>query len=159
MPETAAPPAAHAPEATSPWKSLSSSTQVGVIDESADAELQAAMARARETAGDARARWAAADPDARARWSIKWAAPTEDGHREHVWVTPLVWGPHRIEGVLTSTPTRLLLGAYTEGDYVGFSSGELSDWLYDPGSASASREGGFTVQVLERRFGRPPESP
>ena len=73
---------------------------------------------------------------------------------EHVWVRPLEWSPFRIEGVLLSAP-RADIGAL-QGDLVSFPIEELSDWVHmiDVNGA-AGRDGGFTLEVLERHFGAP----
>ena len=124
--------------------------------------MEAAIAEARSTAEEARRRWSAASPRERSGWAVKWAAPTAEGTDEHVWVTPVSWSPFRIEGVLSSAPEGDLLCGRVQGQIVGFSTDELSDWvLLLDGRIDGRREGGFTIVVLERHFGPPggPRSP
>ena len=129
-------------------------------------QLDAAIAEARRTAGAARERWreevlrarrddgegsgtSHAEGEGSSAWAIKWAAPVvapiERGGLEHVWVRPTRWSGQRIEGVLLSTPRRDI--GFVAGQAVSFPASELTDWLRDDGG---SREGGFTIEVLER---------
>lgn len=131
-------------------------------------ELDAAIAEARRTSGAARERWQedhlrarreAGDADdadlaggterGLSAWAIKWAAPVvgpiDRGGIEHVWVRPTRWSAQRIEGLLLSAPRRDI-GAVA-GEVVSFPARELTDWLRDDGR---DREGGFTIEVLER---------
>jgi uncharacterized protein YegJ (DUF2314 family) len=127
----------------------SPATIVRVPAEAADRELQQAMNQARATAGAARSRWLAAPPEERRHWAVKWAAPTADGSIEHVWVRPAAWSRFRVEGVLESEPVHDLASGHGAGDLVSFPFEELSDWVRaDP---AGPREGGFTLEVLERR--------
>ncbi len=131
------------------------------IDESADdPEMVEAMKAARASAEDARKRWSLATSEQRARWAIKWAAPTADGRTEHVWVSPVRWSKFRIEGVLTSEPVNELANGKSLGDLVSFPIDELSDWIFlKTDDFTGPREGGFTVNVLEKRYGTPSASP
>jgi len=156
--EPAPPPAQPAAAPSSAWKDVNGA-RVVAADESADAALAAAIKQAQATAETARARWAAAHENERERWAIKWAAPTTDRQAEHVWVRPVNWSPFRVEGVLISQPVVDLECGRREGELVSFPVEELSDWIHylDESAANAGREfeGGFTVQSLEARFGRP----
>ncbi|MCA9296974.1 MAG: DUF2314 domain-containing protein, partial [Phycisphaerales bacterium] len=116
--------------------------------------LAAAIARARESAEEARLSWQGAPPEDHARWWVKWAAPTQTGGVEHVWIQPDKWSAFRLEGTLTSTPTRELACGRTLGDRVSFPADELSDWLFvvDPGPPPLHR-GGFTIDALDDAFG------
>ena len=145
---------------------------VGVRDEALEQELRDAAAQAQRTARTARERWLEAPPSARDHWAVKWAAPLTRGDElrpggddapperppvEYVWVIPVSWSPWRIEGVLASTPQRRI--GYVVGDLVGFPVDELADWVHTQDGPVHShfrgrREGGFTVRVLEREFGR-----
>jgi hypothetical protein len=79
---------------------------------------------------------------------------------EHVWVQPIEWSTFRIEGPLATKPTHDLACGKTANELVSFPVDELSDWIYLPdGDFHGKREGGFTVQVLERRFGKPHSKP
>jgi uncharacterized protein YegJ (DUF2314 family) len=108
----------------------------------------------------------------RSLWAVKWAAPRspaaastagrdralpiDHGSVEHVWVQPITWSAFRIEGTLLSNPTAALEAGRRVGETVSFPIDEVSDWIHfaseDPGSAF---EGGYTVRVLEERFGKP----
>ena len=126
----------------------------------ADADEQVlhdAIDEARRTADAARERWRKADADERAHWAIKWRAPTEAGVEEFVWVRPVEWSAHRIEGVLANEPTRPLIGGPQPGEVVSFPAEEMVDWLYAPdGMGADSREGGWTIDaLLDLRDSRP----
>lgn len=146
----------------SPWLKHGESTFVAVADAPEDREMSAAIAQARSTAAQAQQRWSKADQAERQRWFIKWAAPTADQSIEHVWVQPAYWSQFRIEGVLVSDPVRELTDGKAQGDVVSFSVEELSDWIHlniAPTGAidfNAPHEGGFTVKILQQRFGKPP---
>jgi uncharacterized protein YegJ (DUF2314 family) len=146
---------APAPRPAPAWHHARDSAQVAVVDEAEDAELQAAIERARETADDARRRWREATEADRARWAIKWAAPVLGGGVEHVWVLPVTWTRFRIEGYLCNPPRQALMNGRDEGELVSLPAEEISDWLHDPAGPDAQREGGFTIAVLEARFGTP----
>ena len=142
----------------SQWRTIGGAARVAAEPAEAFPELEAAMAEARSTAGDARQRWAQ-DPEpamARTRWAVKWAAPTVDGGVEHVWVRPTSWSRHRIEGWLANSPHGMLACGRGEGDLVSFAAEELSDWVHFAAGANADPiEGGFTIPVLESRYGQP----
>jgi uncharacterized protein YegJ (DUF2314 family) len=143
------------------WRVENSSTIVANPQEMNDRELSAAIAQARATADEARTRWLADDPAHRDRWAIKWAAPTADDRIEHVWVQPVNWSLHRIEGILTSEPINELTSGQKRGDLVSFPIEELSDWVHyvsDPKGPADNRdlnEGGYTMKVLKDRYGSP----
>ena len=129
------------------------------VDDAEDADLAAATAEAQATAEDARVRWSVAEPEDRARWAIKWKAETADGGVEYLWVQPVHWSAFRVEGVLVTEPVAELAepaSGRTGGDLVGFPVEALVDWVhYDTDDLRGPREGGFTINVLEGRFGRP----
>ena len=140
--------------ARSAWRMLDESARVAVPP--GDPELAAAVQRARATAEDARQRWLAVSEAERRHWSIKWAAPTVEATVEHVWVTPLAWTRFRVEGRLANQPQRELECAKVAGELVSFSTEELSDWVHlIEGRVDGPREGGFTMELLERRYGEP----
>ena len=143
---------------------------VGVGDPALRRELEEASRQARRTADQARRQWNASAVNERDRWAVKWAAPvlrasdTDSASNmdrpptEHVWVLPVSWNAWRIEGVLASTPRHRI--GYAGGDLVGFPTDELADWIHTldgpvDEAFDGKREGGFTVQVLERVFGPP----
>lgn len=144
---------------SSAWKSANGATVVSA-DDASDESLRAAIEQARKTAETARARWTQADDADRAHWAIKWAAPTFDQRIEYVWVRPVNWSPFRIEGVLMSQPVAELECGKREGELVSFAIEELADWVHSfdspPHVGEGEFEGGFTVRVLEERFGKPP---
>ena len=140
--------------AVSAWHASDESAQVAVAAD--DPHLAAAIGRARSTAGQARDRWRAADAHDRARWAVKWAAPTADGGVEHVWVRPVVWTRFRIEGRLANPPTEPLESGRLAGELVSFPAEQLSDWVHlVEGPGDGPREGGFTMDLLEQRYGPP----
>ena len=142
----------------SPWHSIGGSAMVAAAPAEAFPELAAAIEQARSTAGEARLRWAQ-DPvpaGARTRWAVKWAAPTVDGGVEYLWVRPTSWSRHRIEGWLVNSPHGTLACGRGEGALVSFAAEELSDWVhYGAGTNGSPIEVGFTIPVLETRYGQP----
>ncbi len=148
----AAPPPPPAPqEAAAPGPT---DGMVAVPDEQHDPQLVAAIRRARNTADSARQRWLKTPPTQRDRWAVKWRAPTAAGGFEHVWVRPVRWSRFRIEGVLASAPRGELESARVLGELVSFPIEDLSDWMYAAADGS-THEGGFTLEVLEERYGEP----
>jgi len=147
-----------ASEPTSQWREAGRATVVALPEGEEDAELAAAIAEARQTAEEARLRWQMAPPAEHDHWAIKWTAPTADGRVEHVWVRPESWSKFRIEGRLLSVPVADLECGAAAGDLVSFPIEALSDWVYLPdGDFHGQREGGFTVRLLEQRYGVPDE--
>jgi hypothetical protein len=167
------------------WQRLHDSAVVAVDDPAIQRELKDATAEAHRTLPDARQRWSIAKPAERAVWAVKWAAPLaprvaeaqdlsagssppakeEDTVAaslpvEHVWVQPVNWSQFRIEGVLLATPAGALECGRSAGEIVSFPIDELSDWIHfasDPSAQSVPTfEGGYTVSVLEKHFGKPP---
>jgi uncharacterized protein YegJ (DUF2314 family) len=167
-PRDAEAPAARADEGgTEPrndWREIDASPQVALDADADDEALAAAIARARETAEAARLAWHAKPPTDRSGWAIRWAAPTADGGLEYLWVEPINWSRHRIEGRLANPPQRELACGKGLDDLVGFPVEQLADWIAPPGeglSGAASEEngagaalaGGFTVRLMEQRHG------
>jgi uncharacterized protein YegJ (DUF2314 family) len=135
---------------------------IDIADDAIAAELEAASQQARDAAESARLDWLdSVLTDRKHNWMINWAAPVpggqdlEGGSRvEHVWIRPIEWSPFRIEGVLLSAP-RADIGA-AQGDLVSFPVEQLSDWVHViEMNGAAGREGGYTLEVLERHFGAP----
>lgn len=143
----------------SPWQITDGAARIALAREIDDSELAEALAQAQATAEQARKRWKSATNEQRNQWAIKWAAPTVDGNVEHIWVKPiLAWSKFRIEGKLANQPTTELACAKTLGQSVSFPIEELSDWVYlaeESDDDGALREGGFTLKLLEQRYGKP----
>ena len=159
--DTAGAPATRSPEtaAPSPWRTGDGDAPlIALPADEPDEALEAAAAEARLAALGARERWSLLGEGSRRGWFIKWAAPTEDGGREYLWVEPLHWSEFRIEGRIASEPQRALAWSRARGDTVGFPAEELVDWIAPgPGELGTPKRGGFTVKELEARYGTPPE--
>jgi uncharacterized protein YegJ (DUF2314 family) len=144
------------PEAGPAWQVLDDAVVVAVDPAAIDDELQAAMDVARSSAAAEREQWLYAPPEQKRRWAIKWAAPTADDRIEFIWVRPVTWSPHRIEGVLANSPTTELACGRTKGELVSFPIEELADWIhFRSDDFSGAFDGGFTVDALAGRFGAP----
>ncbi len=167
---------ASTPEIRKPvlWQRVKDATVIAVDDAEVESQVAAASAEAHRTRDDARQRWSMAKPEERALWAVKWAAPlapsgsdgatpagsqqpTANSRIEHIWVQPINWSPFRIEGVLLSEPVHALDCGRSVGEVVSFPIDELSDWLHfasDPATnPDTPFEGGFTVKVLEEKYG------
>jgi len=150
----AEPPLSSTPDGSA-WRSIDGSERVAAPPDN-DPELAEAIGLARSTAAAARRKWASEPVEGRTNWAVKWAAPTSDGGVEHVWVRPTSWTRHRIEGWLASPPQSPLAGGRVPGDLVSFPAEALSDWArFSEGSWEHPVEGGFSIRVLEARYGRP----
>jgi uncharacterized protein YegJ (DUF2314 family) len=140
------------------WRVIDDSPQVALPADFDDEALAAAIARAQETAGEARRRWLATPPGMRQGWAIRWAAPTAEGGIEYLWVDPVNWSRHRVEGRLANPPQRELACGKGLDQLVSFPVEQLADWISaadaDPSPADTARHGGFTVRLLEDRYGR-----
>jgi uncharacterized protein YegJ (DUF2314 family) len=137
------------------WVTELEGEPVIAADLSNDPDMKEAIAEARRTAESARKEWRDTPVADRPRWAVKWAAKTRDGSLEYVWVRPMHWSPFRIEGRLLSRPRHELIEAVDFGDLVAFPVEELVDWVKQPAEPGAPRKGGFTIDVLEQRFGSP----
>ncbi len=150
----AEPPLTSTPDGSA-WRSIDGSLRVAATPD-IDTELAAAIGQARSTAAEAGAKWASEPGEGRTNWAVKWAAPTSSGGVEHVWVRPTSWTVHRIEGWLASPPQSPLACGRVQGDLVSFPAEALSDWArFTEGSWEHPVEGGFSIRVLEARYGRP----
>lgn len=158
----------------SAWQSVGEVDSVVAIDDAAmQKDLDAAIAKARETMDAARARFNAATPQDRSQWLIKWAADVASGEEssatdaiEYVWIAPINWSPFRIEGVLVSQPVHELTCGKTKDDLVSFPVEELADWHCNSGAGgrgasaqSGDAQGGFTIAALKSKYGTPPSLP
>ena len=152
------------------WRQVQGATVVAVSDPAVERQLERATGEARRTLDDARQRWSVATPEQRMLWGVKWAAPLAEAAGdqnqaspppaagsesvEHIWIRPLTWSAFRIEGVLLSTPTRALDCGRTASEIVSFPIDEVSDWIHFASQqADTAFEGGFTVRVLQERYG------
>lgn len=141
-------------EKPSQWKLLENATVVSLPDDTVDSELEEAMAEARNTAFGQSETWRNTRPELQDRWAIKWAAPTAEDRVEYVWVRPVSWTRHRIEGILANSPQNELACAKTLGEPVSFPAAQLADWLhFQTENFEGPYEGGFTVSILNERFG------
>lgn len=119
-----------------------------VPDDAMQARMDEAIERAHMTALEAARKWRHS-PD-REHWYVIWAARTVGGGVEHVWVRPVTWNEHRIEGTLLSEPQRDLEAGRHGGEIVAFPADELSDWIHlVEGTFDGAREGGFTLEVID----------
>jgi uncharacterized protein YegJ (DUF2314 family) len=145
------------PESRSDWIRIDDSLVVSLPEDAAsDEELIRATDEAHVAAIQAREDWRNSPPEERTRWAIKWAAPTFDDRIEYVWVCPVSWTEHRIEGILANPPQNELACARTMGERVSFSAAQMTDWLhYLTDDPTGPFEGGYTVKVLAKRFGTP----
>ncbi len=142
------------------WEEINGEAVVALTIGEDDPELQEAIEQARASAEDARIRWERTPLEMRHHWAIKWAAETEDNRVEFVWIIPDHWSPYRIEGTLASAPVTQLACGKTQNERVGFPSEELADWIYlIDGITTGPHDGGFTVTLLENRFGPPHTTP
>jgi uncharacterized protein YegJ (DUF2314 family) len=145
-------------KAASAWATAGDGAVVAV-DLDSQAAIDTAVAEARRTAGEARLRWESSPESARLHWAVKWAAETDAGGVEYVWVRPEHWSAFRVEGILLNQPRAQLACGRAQGDAVAFASESLADWMYESQDAATGevvRLGGFTVKVLAQKFGAPP---
>lgn len=137
------------------WVAESLLPFVGVEDEGPidiaedDAEMAAAIARARAELAGVGARFRAGLPvDVRLLAKAAWT--TRDGGAEHLWFTVTAWpegGP--VRGVMDSRP--VYVDGLTAGQPVKVPAAEIEDWaLFAP---DGEREGGYTIDVLLKRRG------
>lgn len=156
-------------ETPTPWQPGDDGWMIALPESMQNADLAEAIAKAKDSTADARTRWLATPETQREHWAVKWAAPLDrtDSNSsndaasvEHLWVLPLHWSAFRIEGRLLSQPVGTLPNGRKKGDLVSFPIEDLSDWVYFvSGEATGERIGGFTIDVLEDRYGSPPDTP
>ena len=138
------------------WSAWGTGDHVIAADLEDDPEMQADIEQARKSADSAREQWRNTPKSMRQQWAVKWAAPTEEGGREYIWIQPMHWSRFRIEGRLLSEPSGPLEDRAERGDLLAFSADELVDWVRLSASETARvQAGGFTIKVLEERFGEP----
>lgn len=161
------------PAPQSPWQSSASGWLISIPESLEHAELAEAIQSARDTAAHARQRWLESPQSQRRNWLVQWAVPFEapadaatdsdaidDNYTavEYLWVQPLHWSSFRIEGILISQPANPLPNDRSRGQHVSFPIQELSDWVcFTTGDAHGPREGGFTLAILEAKYGTPPQ--
>lgn len=119
---------------------------------SGDAEMETAMAKARETFPEF---WSEASEDYQrviptltfVQVKVYFHAEDDPEGGEHMWVGDVSFDGVMVSGTLRSRPGHL--DSVSEGDSVEFTVGQLSDWMIvDDGRA----KGLYTVQVLRSRM-------
>ena len=144
------------PKLPEAWHALENALVVSLSEEALDDELRAAMDVALASVDQERENWLKSSEEQKQRWAIKWGASTADSRIEYVWVRPLAWSQHRIEGVLANSPLNELTCGKILGDLVSFPVEEMADWisfLHD--DFSGPYEGGYTLEILTERYGTP----
>ncbi|MEM7147214.1 MAG: DUF2314 domain-containing protein [Verrucomicrobiota bacterium] len=71
----------------------------------------------------------------------------ENEEVEHVWLEPVKWNDPGLLGVLAVDP--VAIKKHKKGDVIAPLPSEVSDWVIL--SADGSKEGGFTMDVIEKR--------
>lgn len=86
---------------------------------------------------------------------VKWAAPANNGSKEHIWVEGVKFADGRFTGKLGNQPAAI--DGKKLGDKVTFSKEDASDWaiFYHDGR----EEGGFTNKVVEEQQGNSSPQP
>ena len=110
-----------------------------------DAVMNAAIARARATAGTF-VRALRAPKPSQSRFSIKVRIADGD-EREHFWLSDVRYAGHVFSGKIDNDPE--VVATVKLGQAVTVRPGEISDWMYvDHGKLV----GGYTLRVLRDRF-------
>lgn len=78
---------------------------------------------------------------------VKWAAPSTDGSREHIWVADVTFSDGNFIGILTNEPAKI--AGNKAGDTVTFAQEDASDWQII--REDGRKEGGFTSKVMEEK--------
>lgn len=116
-----------------------------IVADAGDAEMEAAMAHARETVGDFIAALKAPSP-AQSHFAVK--ARFDDGvHIEHMWVEPVRFDGKVFTGPLNDEP--FLLKSPRRDEPVRVDVAKISDWSYAEGRKLV---GGFTLRVMRARL-------
>lgn len=111
---------------------------VGVED--SNAEMNAAMEKARGTFDQFLANWKTMPNDAA---SVKFGVPTRDDSVEHIWFEPSSITDTEITGICGNDPVNV--DGLKLGDVRTFPRSELSDWMILDGGKCY---GGYTIRVL-----------
>jgi len=110
--------------------------------EDSDKEMNAAMAKARETFNQFKAHW----QDTGVQYSLKFALPTSEDGVEHIWFNPVEITGSQILAECANEPENIL--NLNIGDQKALDISNLSDWMIiDEGKCF----GGFTIRVLASR--------
>lgn len=109
-----------------------------------DAEMEAAIKKARATYPSFLAK--ARKPREDAIYLVKIGLRTPDGSNEHIWVDELSFEGDRVFGKLANEPVNL--PGRKLGSRVEVRLNILTDWVI---MTEKEREGGFTIDVIERR--------
>ena len=72
---------------------------------------------------------------------------TEKDEVEHVWLEPVKWNDPGLLGVLPADP--VAIKKHKKGDVIAPLPADVSDWVIL--SSDGSKEGGFTMDVIEKR--------
>lgn len=112
-----------------------------------DSKMQAAQQKARDTMDEFIGKLSNLKE---AEAIVKWAAPTDGGNQEHIWVEKVVFADGKFTGNLANKPAAI--EGKKIGDKVTFAKEDASDWAiyYRDGRS----EGGFTNKVLEEQEGK-----
>jgi uncharacterized protein YegJ (DUF2314 family) len=112
-----------------------------------DAEMNAAIEKARSTLDQFWARRDAQGGNFQGLLKVYFTDPGSEDEGEHTWVEATGHTGEAISGVLLSTPA--WLKSVSEGDAVSFPYDRVTDWLYiEDGKA----QGAYTVQLLRSRM-------
>ena len=111
--------------------------------DASDAEMNAAMERARETFPQFLAKWESMPSDA---VSVKVGLPTSDDSLEHIWFIPMKITDEEITGTCGNDAVRIPGLKY--GDVRTFKCSEISDWMIMVGNQCY---GGYTIRVMAKR--------
>ena len=117
---------------------------VGVASD--DAEMNAAITRARSSVSRFTAAFASKDPGL-SFFSVKKPYAQRSGGKEHIWIDVTEIAGDTIRGTIADDP--LDIAGMRFGDAVELTVEEITDWMY----VNAAREvvGGYTIRVLVHR--------
>lgn len=117
---------------------------VGVASD--DAEMNAAIARARSSVSRFTAAFASEDPGL-SFFSVKKPYAQRSGGKEHIWIDVTEIVGDTIRGTIADDPVDI--AGMRFGDAVELTADEITDWMY----VNAAREvvGGYTIRVLVHR--------
>ena len=121
-----------------------SSTPPDVVDIESDApDMLAAIKTAQKTMSFFEQNWRTMDNDGA---SLKFALPTPDGGREHIWFMPTKILSDKITGKCSNVPVGI--PGLNIGDVRTVSRDDISDWMIVVGDKCY---GGYTIRVMAER--------